>query len=94
MKAIVHSQLHLCYGFGCKAEPLGLEPHYAAYEIADLATGMIAKEISNVISRRGKSPEDYTLFAFGGNGGMVGCEVAHKVGIEENVSAQAYEWEA
>jgi N-methylhydantoinase A/oxoprolinase/acetone carboxylase beta subunit len=68
---------------GSIAEPLGLEPHYAAYEIADLATGMIAKEISSVISRRGKSPEDYTLFAFGGNGGMVGCEVAQKVGIEK-----------
>ena len=65
------------------AEPLGLEPHYAAYEIADLATGMIADEILSVISRRGKDPKEYTLFAFGGNGGMVGCEVAQKVGIEK-----------
>ena len=65
------------------AQPLGLETHYAAYEIADLATGMIADEISSVISRRGKKAEDYTLFAFGGNGGMVGCEVAQKVGIEK-----------
>jgi len=64
------------------AEPLGLEPHDAAYEIADLATSMIADEISKIISRKGKSPKDYSLFAFGGNGGMVGCEVAQKTGIE------------
>jgi N-methylhydantoinase A/oxoprolinase/acetone carboxylase beta subunit len=65
------------------AEALGLDPHVAAYKIADLATEMIADEILKVIARRGKDAKEYTLFAFGGNGGMVGCEIAQKVGIEK-----------
>jgi N-methylhydantoinase A/oxoprolinase/acetone carboxylase beta subunit len=65
------------------AEALDLDPHVAAYKISDLATEMIADEISKVIARRGKDAKEYTLFAFGGNGGMVGCEVAQKVGIEK-----------
>ncbi len=63
------------------AGPLGVEPQMAAYRIASLATDMIAAEVSQLIARTKKSPGDYALFAFGGNGGIVGCETAKKTGI-------------
>lgn len=65
------------------AGPLGLEAQVAAYQIANRATRMIADEVSGLIKRSGKSPSDYTLFAFGGNGAIVGCEVARKTEIEK-----------
>jgi len=65
------------------AGPMGRETHLAAFNVADLATQMIADEIAALIRRRGKEAGDYVLFAFGGNGGMVGCEVAQKAGIDK-----------
>jgi N-methylhydantoinase A len=64
-------------------KPLGINAHVAAYEISSRATMMIADEVAELIKRTGVSPHNYTLFAFGGNGSIVGCEVAKKAGIEK-----------
>lgn len=63
--------------------PLGIDAHVAAYEISSRATMMIADELTDLIKRTGVSPDNYTLFAFGGNGSIVGCEAAKKAGIEK-----------
>lgn len=65
------------------ANPLGMDVHLAAYHIAGLATDMIAEAVKKVINRTKVAARDYVLFAFGGNGGMVGCEVAKKAGINK-----------
>ena len=63
------------------AGPLKVEPEMAAYQIANRATRMIADEVNALIRRQGRPAEEYVLFAFGGNGAMVGCEVARKADI-------------
>jgi N-methylhydantoinase A/oxoprolinase/acetone carboxylase beta subunit len=60
------------------AGPLGVDTQTAAYEISQRATQMIAEEIVDLIRKTGKPPGEFVLFAFGGNGGIVGCEVAKK----------------
>ncbi len=64
------------------ATPLGLDLEQAAYVISAKATDLIAEEIKKVLARTKQSPSEVALFAFGGNGGMVGCEAAKKVGIK------------
>lgn len=64
------------------ADPLGMGLEQAAYEISAKATDMIADEIQKVLARTKQSAADVALFAFGGNGGIVGCEAAKKVGIK------------
>jgi N-methylhydantoinase A/oxoprolinase/acetone carboxylase beta subunit len=54
----------------------------AAYRIVTKATDMIAKEVTELIKRTGRSPSEFVLFAFGGNGAMVGCEVAKKADLK------------
>ena len=65
------------------ADPLVVDLQIAAYQITNLATKMIADEITELIQRTGGTPHDYTLFAFGGNGAIVGCEIAEKADIEK-----------
>lgn len=64
------------------ANPLGIGLDQAAYAISSKATDMIAAEIGKALARTKRSPADIALFAFGGNGGIVGCEAAKKVGIK------------
>jgi N-methylhydantoinase A len=63
------------------AASLGMDLQLAAYKIASTATDMVAEELKRLISRTKKSPGEYTLFAFGGNGGILGLEAAKKAGI-------------
>lgn len=65
------------------ASPLDVNLQIAAYQITNRATQMIADEIIEVIQRTGRTPHDYTLFAFGGNGAIVSCEVAEKADMEK-----------
>lgn len=65
------------------AGPLDVDLQIAAYQITSRATQMIADEIIELIQRTGRPPGDYTLFAFGGNGAIVSCEVAKKADMEK-----------
>jgi len=64
------------------AGPLGVDLQLAAYKIASTATDMVARELNRLIARTKRSPTEYALFAFGGNGGVLGLEAAKKVGID------------
>jgi len=63
------------------ANPLGISLENAANEIINLATAMIAEEVNGLVTQTGKAASDFVLFAFGGNGAVLGCEVAEKSGI-------------
>ena len=66
------------------ADPLGINVENAASEIINKATEMIAEEVIELVKKTGKISSDFVLFAFGGNGAILGCEVAQKSGIEKN----------
>ncbi len=63
------------------ANPLGVDSKLAAYQITAAATQMVADRVLDLIRRTRRPPEDYHLFAFGGNGAMMGYDVARKIGI-------------
>ncbi|WP_300458802.1 hydantoinase/oxoprolinase family protein [Desulfobacula sp.] len=64
------------------AEPLGISLILAAERIVDLATDMLADVIKSLIQTTGKSANDFSLFGYGGNGAILSCEVAEKVGMK------------
>ena len=55
---------------------LGLSVEAAAVGILELANVNIVQGINVVSVKRGRDPRDYTLFAFGGAGGLSACAVA------------------
>jgi N-methylhydantoinase A/oxoprolinase/acetone carboxylase beta subunit len=57
------------------ADKLGVSVEDAAYRIAGLAFDMVAREVGMA--------GEYPLFAFGGNGGLFGCNVAERVGLNK-----------
>ena len=66
------------------AVPLGLNLEDAANEIISKAADMIAAEITELANKTEKPALDFVLFAFGGNGAVLGCEVAQKAGIQKS----------
>ena len=64
------------------ADPLDVDFQVAAYQISSKATQIIADEIKKLIQRTGRTPRDFTLFAFGGNGAIVGCEIAEQTDMK------------
>jgi N-methylhydantoinase A len=58
------------------AEPLGLGVEKAADGILEIAVGNMATGIRLVSVRRGRDPRRYTLFPFGGGGGLHACLTA------------------
>jgi N-methylhydantoinase A/oxoprolinase/acetone carboxylase beta subunit len=53
----------------------------AASRIMDQAITMIAEKTGEVCDKKEIDPKDFSLFAFGGNGGILGCYVAERIGI-------------
>ncbi|MBM3511270.1 MAG: hydantoinase/oxoprolinase family protein [Alphaproteobacteria bacterium] len=58
------------------AEPLGQSALAAAHGIFELAAGTMVRAVKAVSTYRGRDPRDFTLFAFGGNGGVVATAIA------------------
>ena len=67
------------------AGPVGGDVQLAAYEIASLATDLIASEVKDLLKDIDRQAKEVVLFAFGGNGAMVACEVAKKAGISQGL---------
>ena len=63
------------------AGPLGLRVEAAAYGAVEIATATMIRAIRAVSSERGRDPRDFTLVAFGGNGGIFGPLIARTLGI-------------
>ena len=67
------------------AKPLGLSVEDAAYAIHALASARIAEGIRANTVRRGLDPRDFTIFSFGGAGGLHAAAVAAELEIPRAV---------
>jgi N-methylhydantoinase A/oxoprolinase/acetone carboxylase beta subunit len=65
------------------ATPLGQSVEDASRFVIDRAFEMVAEAIAHAGKDLGQDFSGYTLFAYGGNGGLIACGVAEKVGIKE-----------
>jgi N-methylhydantoinase A len=63
------------------AEPLGLSLVEAAHGIRAVANAAMARAVRAVTVERGRDPRDFTLVAFGGNGGIHATDLARDLGI-------------
>ncbi len=66
---------------GGVASPLGMEVMSLAYGVFQLGVSNMTRAIRSVTTERGKDPRDFTLFAFGGNGGLFAAEMARELDI-------------
>lgn len=64
------------------AEPLGIEPARAAERIIDQAADGIAEVAQRAITDAGLDRGGFSLFCFGGNGGICAARVADRLGLE------------
>ena len=63
------------------AEPLGRSLIETAYGIHLVANANMMRAIKAVTTYRGRDPRDFSLYAFGGNGGVHGVELARSLQI-------------
>jgi len=61
--------------------PLGLATHEAAWGIHSVANAAMIRAIQTVSSEIGRSPADFAMVAFGGNGAVHGATLAAAAGI-------------
>jgi N-methylhydantoinase A len=62
---------------------LGLSVHAAAYGIHTVANAAMTRAIKTVSSEIGRSPADFAMVAFGGNGAVHGASLAAQAGISD-----------
>src|SRR5690606_9972806 len=55
----------------------------AAFKVIDRLTDIGAKAIRQLATERGQRIEAFTLFSFGGGGGLFCAEIARKCGIQQ-----------
>ncbi len=65
------------------AKPLGLDIHEAAYGIHAVANAAMTRAIQAVSSEIGRSPADFAMVAFGGNGAVHSASLAAHAGITD-----------
>jgi N-methylhydantoinase A len=63
------------------AGPLGRGLLETAYGIHTIANTVMMRAVKSVTTYRGRDPREFVLFAFGGNGGVHGAELARSLGI-------------
>ena len=63
------------------AGPLGMGLDDAAYGVHELVTTVMTRAVKSVTTYRGRDPREFTLFAFGGNGGIHAVSLARALGI-------------
>ncbi len=63
------------------ARPLGRDVVETAYGIHVIANANMMRAVKSVSTYRGRDPRDFSLLAFGGNGGVHGPELARALGI-------------
>jgi len=61
--------------------PLGLDLLQGAYGIHRLANTLMTRAVKAVSTHRGRDPRDFSLFAFGGNGGIHAAHLARELEI-------------
>ncbi|MDB6008187.1 MAG: hyuA [Gammaproteobacteria bacterium] len=64
------------------ATQLGLDPLETAYGIHRLANSTMMRAVKAVSTYRGRDPREFTLFAFGGNGGVHAAALAEELQMQ------------
>lgn len=64
------------------ATQLGLDPLETAYGIHRLANSTMMRAVKAVSTYRGRDPREFTLFAFGGNGGVHAAALADELQMQ------------
>jgi N-methylhydantoinase A len=64
------------------ATQLGLDPLEAAFGIHRLANSTMMRAVKAVSTYRGRDPREFTLFAFGGNGGVHAAALADELQMQ------------
>lgn len=67
------------------ADPLGQDLMEAAYGVHTVSNATMMRAIKAVSTYRGRDPREFTLFAYGGNGGVHASELAIALGISRVV---------
>lgn len=62
---------------------LSVDEFHAAYAVLEVCASNMAEELKRILAEYGEDPRDYTLFAFGGAGGLFAAEVAREIGISK-----------
>lgn len=65
------------------ARPLGITIEEAAYVIVTELENLAAVSLADFISSRRYQPKAFTLFSFGGGGGLYSCAIADQAGIRQ-----------
>jgi N-methylhydantoinase A len=65
------------------ADPLGVDIDEAAVLVVDAAVEEINRTVRRVIAQSGLPPEEFALFAFGGNGGILAHRIAERLGVRQ-----------
>jgi len=65
------------------AEPLGLSVLDAAHGVLMVAVATMTRAVKAVSTYRGRDPRDFALCAFGGNGPVVGVEIARALSMRQ-----------
>jgi N-methylhydantoinase A len=63
------------------AKPLGVGMMAAAWGIHEVVTTVMTRAVKTVTTYRGRDPRDFSIFAFGGNGGVHAVSLARSLGI-------------
>jgi N-methylhydantoinase A len=69
--------------FATLADTMQLDPEIIAQGIIDIANASMERALRKVSIERGYDPHDYTLFCFGGAGGLHVCDLARSLGISQ-----------
>lgn len=75
--------------FARLSQTLQLEPETIAQGIIDIANASMERALRKVSVERGYDPQEYTLFCFGGAGGLHVCDLARALGIS-NIMVPMY----
>ncbi len=67
------------------AQPLGLNPVRAAHGVHAVVTTVMTRAVKTITTYRGRDPRDFSLFAFGGSGGIHAVSLARSLGIRQVV---------
>jgi acetophenone carboxylase len=70
------------------AGPLGVSVPEAALAVIEAALDVVADTARKTLEEGGHTPEGFTLFCFGGNGGNFAAGVAERLGIENAYALQ------
>ncbi|MFV0243547.1 MAG: hydantoinase/oxoprolinase family protein [Qingshengfaniella sp.] len=63
------------------ADPMGIDLDRAAHGVHELVSTVMTRAVKSVTTFRGRDPRDFSMIAFGGNGGIHSVSLARALGV-------------